>query len=57
VTGLDIPVEDAPRRPGDPAVLVASSALIQAELGWDATRGLRDMIDDAWRFTQARSAR
>ena len=34
VTGRDIPVEEAPRRPGDPAVLVAGAARIQAELGW-----------------------
>jgi UDP-glucose 4-epimerase len=57
VTGLDIPAEEAPRRAGDPAVLVASSALIRAELGWHAARDLRDMITDAWRFTRARSAR
>lgn len=57
VTGRDIPAEEGPRRAGDPAVLVASSALIQAELGWHATRDLRDMVTDAWRFTQARAAR
>lgn len=55
VTGLDIPAQEAPRRAGDPAVLVASSARIQAELGWRATRDLRDMIADAWRFTTARA--
>lgn len=54
VTGLDIPAEEAPRRPGDPAVLVASSALIQSELGWHAARDLRDMVSDAWSFTRER---
>ncbi|HEV3381538.1 MAG TPA: UDP-glucose 4-epimerase GalE [Trebonia sp.] len=56
VTGLEIPAGEAPRRAGDPAVLVASSALIQAELGWRANRDLRDMIADAWLFTRARAA-
>ena len=44
-------------RPGDPAVLVASSAKIQSELGWRASRDLRAMAADAWAFTQARSSR
>lgn len=34
VTGLSVPYEIGPRRPGDPAILVASSAAIQAETGW-----------------------
>jgi UDP-glucose 4-epimerase len=57
VTGRDIGTDVAPRRPGDPAVLVASSARIQAELGWRATRDLRAMAADAWQFAQARSHR
>jgi UDP-glucose 4-epimerase len=57
VTGVDIGVETGPRRAGDPAVLVASSAKIQSELGWRASRDLRAMAADAWRFTQARSSR
>jgi UDP-glucose 4-epimerase len=48
VTGVDIPVEIGPRRPGDPAVLVASSARIRAELGWAPERELRAMVADAW---------
>jgi UDP-glucose 4-epimerase len=57
VTGAEIEVETGPRRAGDPAVLVASSAKIQAELGWRAERDLRAMAADAWSFTQARSSR
>ena len=57
VTGVDIEVETGPRRAGDPAVLVASSAKIQSELGWRAERDLRAMAADAWSFTQARSSR
>ncbi len=53
VTGRPIPAVDAPRRAGDPAVLVASSARIAAELGWAPHRpALDDMIGDAWAWLQ-----
>jgi UDP-glucose 4-epimerase len=55
VTGRDIPSRFAPRRPGDPAVLVASSGRIHADLGWRAERGLAAMVADAWHFTLERS--
>ena len=42
------------RRSGDPAVLVASSDRIRADLGWQPGRGLRDMVADAWAFTRER---
>jgi UDP-glucose 4-epimerase len=49
VTGHEIPAVVGERRPGDPAVLVASSAKIQRELGWKAERAaLRDIVSDAW---------
>jgi UDP-glucose 4-epimerase len=49
VTGHPIPVELHPRRPGDPAVLVASSAAIQRELGWTPKYPqLDDIIASAW---------
>jgi len=57
VTGTSIGIDMAPRRPGDPAVLVASSERIQAELGWRANRDLRAMAADAWEFYQARVLR
>jgi UDP-glucose 4-epimerase len=57
VTGTEIGVDVAARRPGDPAVLVASSERIQTELGWRAERDLRDMAGDAWTFVQARGIR
>jgi UDP-glucose 4-epimerase len=57
VTGIDIGAEVGPRRAGDPAELVASSAKIQAELGWRAEKDLRDMAADAWSFSQARNLR
>jgi UDP-glucose 4-epimerase len=56
VTGHPIPAEVHPRRPGDPAVLVASSDRIHADLGWRAERGLGAMVADAWQFTLERAA-
>ena len=53
VTGHDIPVTVAPRRPGDPAILVASARRIQSDLGWQARRDLRAMVTDAWQAMQA----
>ena len=55
VTGADIPAEVAPRRDGDPAVLVASSERIRTELGWAASRDLPTMVSDAWRFSRGRA--
>lgn len=53
VTGHPIPAEVAPRRAGDPAVLIASSEKIQNELGWNPTRTeLRRIVEDAWEFTR-----
>jgi UDP-glucose 4-epimerase len=49
VTGHPIPSVDGPRRPGDPPVLVASSAKIQQELGWHPHHpDLRDIVQSAW---------
>jgi UDP-glucose 4-epimerase len=55
VTGKPTPAVDAPNRPGDPAVLIASNAKAAAELGWRPTRGLDEMVTDAWTFLQAQS--
>jgi UDP-glucose 4-epimerase len=51
VTGHEIPVVERPRRAGDPAVLVASSAKIGDRLGWKPQRDLRAMVTDAWAFS------
>lgn len=57
VTGHPIPAVTAPRRDGDPAVLVASSEAITGALGWTrAHTGLTSMVTDAWRFAQDRLA-
>jgi UDP-glucose 4-epimerase len=55
VTGHPIPAVTAPRRDGDPAVLIASSEAARAELGWRPRRtDLGTMVGDAWRFAQTR---
>ncbi|TKJ35654.1 UDP-glucose 4-epimerase GalE [Blastococcus sp. CCUG 61487] len=55
VTGHDIPTVDGPRRPGDPAQLVASSELIRAELGWAPRHtDLVGIVRDAWLVARPR---
>jgi UDP-glucose 4-epimerase len=53
VTGQEIPAVESPRRPGDPAVLVASSAKITERLGWKPERDLEAMVTDAWAFARS----
>jgi UDP-glucose 4-epimerase len=48
----EIPAVESPRRPGDPAVLIASSAKITERLGWKPERDLRAMVADAWAFAR-----
>ncbi|WP_300342145.1 UDP-glucose 4-epimerase GalE [Nesterenkonia sp.] len=48
VTGLSLKVREEPRRPGDPAVLVASGQKAVQQLGWRPVRGLDEIIADAW---------
>lgn len=50
--GREVPSEPAPRRPGDPAVLVASAARARAELGWQPEAGLDEIIASAWDWRQ-----
>ena len=55
VTGHPIPAEVHPRRPGDPAFLVASSEKAIRELGWKPTyTQLDDIIRTAWIWHQKR---
>ena len=54
VTGHPIPAKEAPRRSGDPAVLVASSEKIKRELGWGPQYpGLESIISSAWEWRRA----
>ena len=51
VTGHPVPVEVAPRRPGDPVELVASSEKARTELGWTPAKpSLHEIVADAWAF-------
>ncbi len=57
VTGRPIAVEECPRRPGDPAVLVAGSEKIKAELGWKPQFAeLDQIVASAWQWHQKRYA-
>ncbi|MEU6589260.1 UDP-glucose 4-epimerase GalE [Streptomyces sp. NPDC046881] len=48
VTGYNRPPTVTPRRPGDPARVVASATRIATELGWQAKYDVQDMITSAW---------
>lgn len=49
VTGQRVAVQDLPRRPGDPAVLVADSTRARAALGWQPQyTDLHDIVRHAW---------
>ncbi|MET8247187.1 UDP-glucose 4-epimerase GalE [Streptomyces sp. NPDC005202] len=48
ITGYDHPPTVTPRRPGDPARVVASADRIATELGWKAKHDVQDMITSAW---------
>ncbi|MFI8948332.1 UDP-glucose 4-epimerase GalE [Streptomyces sp. NPDC053750] len=56
VTGHPIPEVVAPRRGGDPAVLVASADAAREKLGWNPSRAdLAGIVADAWEFAQRRA--
>ncbi|GAA5002374.1 UDP-glucose 4-epimerase GalE [Kitasatospora paranensis] len=54
ITGRGLPPESTPRRPGDPARVVASAELIRKELGWTARYDVDAMIASAWEGWVAR---
>ncbi|MGW1883309.1 UDP-glucose 4-epimerase GalE [Streptomyces sp. NPDC001970] len=57
VTGRPVPEIAAARRPGDPAVLVASAAAAHERLGWSPSRAdLAGIVADAWAFARERAA-
>jgi len=54
VTGHAIPAKEAPRRPGDPAVLVAASDRIKRELNWQPQfPSLESIVASAWEWRRA----
>jgi UDP-glucose 4-epimerase len=57
VTGRPIPAVDGLRRPGDPAVRVASGARARRDLGWKPEKPeLKAMVADAWANAQRRAS-
>lgn len=53
ITGQKISTVEKPRRPGDPARLVAASEKIQRELGWSPKfQNIDAIIESAWRWHQ-----
>lgn len=53
VSGVDFPVEEALRRPGDPAMLVARADRIRQVLDWEPRyNDLETIVADAWRWEQ-----
>lgn len=48
VTGREIKAVVEPNRPGDPSVLIASNHKAREVLRWQPTRGLEQIISDAW---------
>ena len=53
VTGHSARPQIAPRRPGDPARVVADVSKATKALGWSANRGLSEMVESAWAAYQA----
>jgi UDP-glucose 4-epimerase len=53
VSGKKVDYEFGPRRPGDPAKLVASSGKIGKELGWRPKYGLKEIVETAFKWHQS----
>ena len=56
-SGVTIPYDILPRRPGDIATCFAATELAERELGWKARRGIEQMCADAWRWQRGLAAR
>lgn len=54
VSGLTVPTEDCPRRPGDPSALVSDTAMLEKTLGWRRQYDLRRIIETAWKWESSR---
>jgi len=54
ISGREVPKRVSPRRPGDPAKLVADPTRAEKLLSWNATRSLEDIVSTAWKWSQNR---
>lgn len=52
VNNVPVPYQIVDRRPGDLAICYADPAKAEQELHWRASRGIEDMVRDAWHFEQ-----
>lgn len=55
VTGIPFTPEIAPRRPGDPARIVAAGDLAARDLGWEMRHSLQEMVETQWIATRGAS--
>jgi UDP-glucose 4-epimerase len=53
VTGIDFEPKVNPRRPGDPARIVAAGELAARDLDWQMRHSLTEMVASAWAARQA----
>jgi UDP-glucose 4-epimerase len=51
-SGREVPFRIAPRRLGDIATCFADPSKAESDLGWKASLGLTQMMEDAWRWQQ-----
>ncbi len=56
VTGIDFEPEIHPRRPGDPARIVASGELAARDLDWQMRHTVDDMVASAWQASEGTTA-
>lgn len=57
VTGVNVPHEIAPRRPGDVSAIYADNSRARSELGWTLRYGLEDIMRTAWGYEQRQQKR
>lgn len=55
-TGRPLPVQNAPRRPGDAPVLVGDNTKARAHLDWRPSRDLDSILSSAWRWHQSQAS-
>ena len=52
INGVRVPYRIVERRPGDVASCYADPSKARRELGWEAQKGLDDMVRDSWLWQQ-----
>jgi UDP-glucose 4-epimerase len=50
ISGIDFPIQYAPRRPGDPVIVWADSRKVERELRWKARYDLETILHTAWQW-------